>query len=543
MLIVVQLPLTDVRPFLDADSRQIAAKVWPILTVSDDEPDRAPFVRAFGRARRRPKGGLDEWPAEDAYCDGAHSLRLVRSVRRSIGVSDESKAYCAFRRLYWDGKFQQNGAVVGRIEIGFGLKRPAGAKAFPPEKFGRIVDALLTQEVRIPVASDIRAGAAGSLFSTTTLAEAGPGIARAYLRASTRKDGLPLPADHDWWVQAGSPQVIVEYSGRDEVDAVPGNVQPIALSGELFDGIRVFIGRRQVKGKTRPVWFFEGGASRSERDALRRLRLNVTRLHAALSTFQLLTDLHAKGRLSPATPEANRRLSDCLSAYLPLLYQKEYHGFAWTDFLRAALTLSDVMAPGRMATLRAVHPAPGRGLRSQFDRAEVTMAKLASETPPPIEYEIFLAHAGTDLPFAEQLYTLLAKPDVRVFLDKRSLFPSDTWDVEIQQAQRASRMTVVLVGPKWEQAFFLRSEVQTAISLFRLDAQRHRVLSVFLPGSGPDNAPYGLNLPQGISVASVADLPDVATQILGRLMPLGPTVAFPPTGLHEAQLSDLPAPQ
>jgi hypothetical protein len=517
MLIVVQLPLTDVRPFLDAPSGQIAARVWPILTVPDDEPDRAAFVRAFGRARRRPKGGLDEWPAEDAYCDGAHALRLVRSVRRSIGVSDESKAYCAFRRLYWDGKFQQNGAVVGRIEIGFGLKRPA---ALPPADFGRIVDALLTQEVRVPVAEIVRAGAEAASFSTTTLAEAGPAIARAYLRASTSKDGLPVPADHDWWVQAGSPQVIAEYSGPHEVDAVPGNVQPVALSGGLFDGIRVFIGRRQVKGKTRPVWFFEGGADRRERDALRRLRLNVTRLHAALSTFQLLTDLHAKGRLSPTTPEAKRRLSDCLSEYLPLLYQKEYHGFAWTDFL-----LSDAMAPGRMATLRAVHPAPGRGLRSQFDWAEATMADLASGTPPPIEYDIFLAHAGSDLPLAEQLYALLAKPDVRVFLDKRSLLPSDSWDLEIQHAQRASRMTVVLVGPEWKKAFFLRSEVQTAISLFRLDAQRHRVLSVFLPGSDPNNAPYGLNLPQGIQVASEADFTDVAKQILGRLTALGPTGA------------------
>ena len=379
MLTVVQLPLTDVRAFLDTPSGQIAAKVWPILTVPDDEPDRVPFVRAFGRARRRLKGGLDEWPAEDAYCDGAHALRLVRSVRRFLlGLSDESKVYCAFRRLYWDGRFQQNGAVVGRIEIGFGLKRPAGSSALLAADFGRLVDAVLTQEVRIPVADMARAGVGAASFSTTTLAEAGPAIARAYLRASTGKDGLPVSADHAWWVQAGPPQVIVEYSGPGEVDAVPGNVQPVALSGDLFDGIRVFIGRRQLKGKTRAVWFFEGGAGGGERDALRRLRLNVTRLHAALSTFQLLTDLHAKGRLSPTTPEAKRRLSDCLSEELPLLYQKEFHGFPWTDFLRAGLTLSDAMTPGRMATLRAVHPAPGRGLRSQFDPAEAAMADVVT---------------------------------------------------------------------------------------------------------------------------------------------------------------------
>ena len=150
------------------------------------------------------------------------------------------------------------------------------------------------------------------------------------------------------------------------------------------------------------------------------------------------------------------------------------------------------------------------------------MANLASATPTPIKYEIFLAYAGRDRSAAERLYALLARPGLRVFLDTLAILPGESWDLTIQHAQRASRMTVVLVGPKWEFAFFLRSEVQTAISLFRLDAERHRVVPVFLPGTHPNDSPYGLNVTQGIRLASDGDFPEVARQILSRLTAIVP---------------------
>jgi hypothetical protein len=103
-LYVFLIPLTDVRPFLDIDTRRLPAPAWPIVHLPD-EPYKAPFVRGFGRAQRRLGGGVTEWPAEDAYCDVSHALRFERAVLKneSTKAAKGIRRYCAFRRLYWDG--------------------------------------------------------------------------------------------------------------------------------------------------------------------------------------------------------------------------------------------------------------------------------------------------------------------------------------------------------------------------------------------------------------------------------------------------------
>jgi hypothetical protein len=60
-------------------------------------------------------------------------------------------------------------------------------------------------------------------------------------------------------------------------------------------------------------------------------------------------------------------------------------------------------------------------------------------------YDLFLAHPSADKPSARALYDLL-QPDVRAFLDERSLPPGAHWDQEIPAAQRASQATVVLIS-------------------------------------------------------------------------------------------------
>src|SRR5690606_11896482 len=177
-------------------------------------------------------------------------------------------------------------------------------------------------------------------------------------------DRDPLPA---WWLQAGSPFVIVSYQRDREAVSLPARTTPVALESERFAGLRVFLGRRTIDGRERPVWFFERDPSRADRDALRRLRINVTRLHAVIASLRILSDLQLKKRIAPTTPQAQANLKSCLGAFLPLLYRREYMGAEHSEFLRAALSLAETLTPGEFTTLRALHPAPGRGLRSQLD--------------------------------------------------------------------------------------------------------------------------------------------------------------------------------
>jgi hypothetical protein len=76
-------------------------------------------------------------------------------------------------------------------------------------------------------------------------------------------------------------------------------------------------------------------------------------------------------------------------------------------------------------------------------------------------------------------------------------------------------MTVVLLGESPETAYYLRSEIASAISLSRIDGERHGVVPVYLQGeAGRANALYGLNLKHGIVVDASHGLDHAAQQIL-----------------------------
>jgi hypothetical protein len=511
MFAVVQFPLTDIRPFLDVATYRIAAPAWPILHIPD-EPYRAPFVRGFGRARARLQGGVDEWPGEGAYCDVSHALRFVTTVLKDTPTVARRipKRYCAFRRMFWDGQLEAGGSVVGRIELGFGL-RLDGEEPLSGIELGDAIEALLKQKVRVSPSRD-------ATTKPVVLSNAGGQLASAYLSASTARVPEQDASGDQWWLQGGGPLIIVEYVRDTEIESLPRHTMPVNLKGESIPGLRVFLGRRQLEGRERPIWFFECDPQSYDRDALRRLRINVTRLHSVITSLRILSDLQLKNRLAPATEDAKKNLRNCLSRFLPFLYRNEHLGFESSEFLRAALSLQETLTPAEFTTLRSLHPAPGRGLRAQFDSASTVIDAHQPAPPPPIQWDVFIAHAGSDVAAAEILYELL-QGKLRVFLDVRCLEKGGDWDLDLPKAQIRSYMTVVLVGNTTDQAYYLRSEIEQAISLSRLDEERHRVVPVYLDAASGRSVvkPYGLNLKHGIELAGPADMPKAATQIIDAI--------------------------
>lgn len=142
-------------------------------------------------------------------------------------------------------------------------------------------------------------------------------------------------------------------------------------------------------------------------------------------------------------------------------------------------------------------------------------------------YDLFLAHPSADTPSARALYDLL-QPDVRVFLDERSLLPGARWDQEIPAAQRASRGTVVLISSHADAAWYLRDEIVTAIELHRAAPAAHGLVPVLLePGAA---LPYGLSHVQAIDAAAEGGLAGVAARLRlvvaalrGQVVPLPAT--------------------
>jgi hypothetical protein len=137
-----------------------------------------------------------------------------------------------------------------------------------------------------------------------------------------------------------------------------------------------------------------------------------------------------------------------------------------------------------------------------------------------VSYDFFLAHAGPDAAQAERLYCLLGAKG-RVFVDTKSVRLGDVWDHTIAEAQRSSRVTVVLVSANTDAAFYQQEEIATAIDMAREDSTKHRVVPVYLDTVPSDKVPYGLRRLQGLKVSGGITLQQVAERLLTLLREAG----------------------
>jgi hypothetical protein len=88
-------------------------------------------------------------------------------------------------------------------------------------------------------------------------------------------------------------------------------------------------------------------------------------------------------------------------------------------------------------------------------------------------YDIFIAYADDDRVQGEQLFDALAEilPRERVYMASRCLKPGQRWDTEVARAQRASRMTAILLSSHTAAAFYECNEIVSAIALSRRGRQ------------------------------------------------------------------------
>lgn len=130
-----------------------------------------------------------------------------------------------------------------------------------------------------------------------------------------------------------------------------------------------------------------------------------------------------------------------------------------------------------------------------------------------VGFDFFIAHAGADVKAAQKLCELLAH-DSSVFLDAECLQPGDDWPKVIRDAQRRSRITLVLISDRTERAFYEVEEIAAAISLARETDGRHRVVPIYLSVLQPKDVPYGLRQKHGLEVTSSMPIEQVAKRLL-----------------------------
>jgi hypothetical protein len=68
-------------------------------------------------------------------------------------------------------------------------------------------------------------------------------------------------------------------------------------------------------------------------------------------------------------------------------------------------------------------------------------------------WSFFIAHARADLKEAEALYDRLS-PQAPTFIDSRCIELGADWDLELARAQKDALISVVLVSPNSDQAYY-----------------------------------------------------------------------------------------
>lgn len=141
------------------------------------------------------------------------------------------------------------------------------------------------------------------------------------------------------------------------------------------------------------------------------------------------------------------------------------------------------------------------------------------ETANSMKWDVFVAHAGPDLAAAQEIRELLDNKGVSVYLDKANLDHGDKWDRELLEAQRDSRMTLVLVSANTKESHYQRDEITAAINLERSDPDAHRVVAVYLDDQAPNvsDVPYGLHNTHSIFAHDSGGMPGVAQLIAKSL--------------------------
>lgn len=331
MLITVQFPLADLRPFVAAETRRLKAPDFPTPRADVD------FIRSFGRVARREEGGLAEFAGEDIFCDAARAIRFdaTFSIRAALGLGHR---YCAFRRYFSDG------SGVTRMEIGVG---------FGNRKVDDLTK-LLTETLELPVTIG-----RGDKAEKTTLLRADRPLARMVLRASTKAQQDFKP--QSWWITPTEPAVLVEYSLDREPIQLPPGFQDI--EHPAAKGIELAYDRMEIGGRAVGVWLF-GTRDAHDRDYRHRLRLTLLRLHAQREVVkEVLRAINADKlevvRTKPEDPpdHPSNLLQEFLTETIARMDRAEYAGVKQTELLRAAEEMQDAPLTGeRAAILKKLAP-------------------------------------------------------------------------------------------------------------------------------------------------------------------------------------------
>jgi hypothetical protein len=326
MLLTLQVPLADLRPFVSTPTGRLTKPHWLNPVIGEE------FVRGVGPVCARRRGGIRPWPGEDNYVDASSLVRFRVPLATLAGESGHRALRSfqpVFRRLF------SNGEAVTRYELGLAnLKR---------EKIGRNATICLRREL---LGLNVMVPEGPAITSVHELLRVGPALARAVMVATTAQEATP----DAWWLTASRPVLLVECADweRPEVGVFHG--KSIPTSALALRDIDVYFGAAS--------WAYDfdawivSHAPGANRDDRRKLRLHLVRLHAERETLKVVLRALADGRLANDREDpAFGRLEGYLLHATGFLSRGTVYGHDQPALLREAYSYGELVHPGQHESL------------------------------------------------------------------------------------------------------------------------------------------------------------------------------------------------
>lgn len=274
MFLALQFPFADLREFLgDKSGRLINADVSLSQRIGKD------FIRSSGIITRRRKKVSNDWPGEQVYCSSKLALRFPNRLGE-IQFESGSTKYSIVntsRRFYSIGP-------VARFEVALQLDVQFENldKVSALEWAGLLRDVLHIPMHKRNISRKSFSDCMQEMQSkktskTVELIHAGKDIAQHYLAATTNRKLEPPVNPQPWWYIPGTPALVIEVKEGCSLPTVFPYTQHVLdvpeASASIFHTWLNFDNHEPCS-----AWFMVMG--KGDPDAVRRLRINLTRLHA-----------------------------------------------------------------------------------------------------------------------------------------------------------------------------------------------------------------------------------------------------------------------
>jgi hypothetical protein len=362
LFVNLEIPFADARPFLDGDVGRLKSPTWPL---PDPEGE---FVRSCGRIEIRRRGGIAPWSGEGDYCDARQAVKFPDSLGsiRFEGAEHGVGLRGVYRR------YLSTGLAMSRLDVGIVPERfryaPVAAKS--AEFMRSVLHACMTVPVRT-----VRTQPP----TYAPLIAAAPHIARHILEATTATSALDKI--ENWWLCAGRPMVLTEY----RVDRFPHIPRPRREVAPIDDlALRLSHFYMRIKGHDVGVWLL-GYRPGTDPEALRRMRVHLSRLHAEREALRKILTHIARGSLALDGSDAAERLQSYLNEACSSVTRRRWYGNEQLPILDAAYVSDALVSEGdRESLFREVERAR-RAIASKVRRVADTVPSQNSKLVTNIE--------------------------------------------------------------------------------------------------------------------------------------------------------------